>query len=122
MKNKKEKLFRKITTILLFSSLFCSLAAFPGAVDQQQKKRLTGTVTDESGIPIIGANVVETGTTNGAITDIDGHFGIDVASNATIRITYIGYLEQNINSAGLTKIDIKLVEDTKSLEEVVEVG
>ncbi len=122
MKNKKENLLMKITAILLFSSLFCSLAAFSGTADQQQKKHLTGRVTDESGIPIVGANVVEAGTTNGSITDIEGHFSFDVASNATIRITYIGYLEQNINTAGLTKIDITLVEDTKSLEEVVVVG
>ena len=122
MKNKNEKLFKKITAILLFSFLFCSLGAFSGTVDQQQNKHLTGTVTDESGLPIIGANIIETGTTNGAITDIDGHFSIDVASNATLRITYIGYLEQTVNTTGLTKVDIVLIEATKSLEEVVVVG
>lgn len=136
MKNKKTKtdkgvekissisflLSGKTTAILLFMFMYCSLSVFPETVDQQQKKRLIGMVTDASGAPIIGANVVEAGTTNGTITDVDGNFGMNVAPNATIRISYIGYLEQNVNTTGLTKINITLVEDTKSLEEVVVVG
>jgi protocatechuate 3,4-dioxygenase beta subunit len=59
---------------------------------QQQKKRISGTVLDENGQPIIGANIIEAGTTNGTVTDIDGKFTLDVSDNATIRISYIGYL------------------------------
>ncbi len=136
MKNKKTKngksiekasfasflLFGQFKAILLFVFVTCSLTVLPETADQQQKKHLSGTVSDASGAPIIGANIVETGTTNGAITDVDGNFYIEVASNAIIRISYIGYLEQNINTTGLIKINITLIEDTKSLEEVVVVG
>ncbi|MEA5127580.1 MAG: SusC/RagA family TonB-linked outer membrane protein [Proteiniphilum sp.] len=89
---------------------------------QQQKKRITGTVTDGEGMSIIGANIVEAGTTNGTITDTDGKFSLDVENNASIRVSYIGYLEQNINTAGRSSLNITLQEDTKALEEVVVVG
>ena len=91
-------------------------------VAQQQKKTITGKVVDANGVPIIGANIVEVGTTNGAVTDIDGKFTIDVADNAAIRVSYIGYLEQEVSTAGKNTLNITLVEDTKTLEEVVVVG
>lgn len=89
---------------------------------QQQKKTITGTVVDASGTPIIGANIVETGTTNGTVTDVDGKFSLNVENDATIHITYIGYLEQSIATAGKSAVDITLLEDTKALDEVVVVG
>ena len=89
---------------------------------QQQKKNITGTVVDASGTPIIGANIVEAGTTNGTITDVDGNFSLDVENNALIHISYIGYLEQNINTEGKRKFDIVLSEDTRALEDLVVVG
>jgi TonB-linked SusC/RagA family outer membrane protein len=89
---------------------------------QQQGKTITGKVVDVNGEPIIGANIIEVGTTNGTVTDIDGNFSLKVADNATIRISYIGYLEQEINTAGKTSFNITLVEDTQALEEVVVVG
>lgn len=89
---------------------------------QQQKKRISGTVLDENGQPIIGANIIEAGTTNGTVTDIDGKFTLDVSDNATIRISYIGYLEQEVNTSGKNTLNITLVEDTQTLEEVVVVG
>jgi TonB-linked SusC/RagA family outer membrane protein len=89
---------------------------------QQQGKTITGKVVDANGEPIIGANIIEVGTTNGTVTDIDGNFSLKVADNATIRISYIGYLEQEINTAGKTSFNITLVEDTQTLEEVVVVG
>jgi len=89
---------------------------------QQQKKTITGTIVDAAGKPVIGANVVETGTTNGTVTDVDGKFSLSVENNATIRITYIGYLEQNINTEGKTRFEITLLEDTQALEEVVVIG
>jgi len=70
-----------------------------------QTKTVTGTVVDELGEPVIGANVVVVGTTNGATTDMDGNFSIsNVAENATLKVTYIGYREQNIPVAGMRKI------------------
>ncbi|WP_129593656.1 SusC/RagA family TonB-linked outer membrane protein [Seramator thermalis] len=89
---------------------------------QQQKKRISGTVLDENGQPIIGANIIEVGTTNGTVTDMDGKFTLDVSDNATIRISYIGYLEQEVNTSGKNTLNITLVEDTQTLEEVVVVG
>jgi TonB-linked SusC/RagA family outer membrane protein len=89
---------------------------------QQQKKTITGTVVDAAGEPIIGANIIEVGTTNGTITDMDGNFSLSVEPDATIRISYIGYLEQSIATAGQSAFSITLLEDTQALEEVVVIG
>lgn len=90
--------------------------------DQEQRKAIIGNVIDQNGEPVIGANVVEKGTTNGTVTDIDGNFSLNVSNNAEIQISYIGYLEQTINTSGSTKFDVVLQEDLQSLEEVVVVG
>lgn len=87
----------------------------------QQKKSVTGTVVDASGIPIIGANVMVKGTTNGTITDMDGRFSLDVPEGSILEISYIGYLSQNIKVTG-TNMSVVLREDTQKLEEVVVVG
>jgi len=89
---------------------------------QQTGKTITGRVVDENGEAIIGANIVEVGTTNGTITDVDGRFTFRVADDASVQISYIGYLTQTINTAGRTSFNIMLVEDTQSLEELVVVG
>ncbi len=89
---------------------------------QQQKKAITGTVVDAAGVPIIGANIIEAGTTNGTVTDVDGKFSLSVENNAIIHISYIGYLEQNIATAGKSSFNITLIEDTKALDEVIVVG
>ncbi len=95
----------------------------PEAIIQQPaKKQITGRVVDAQGEAIIGANIIEVGTTNGTVTDLDGNFSLSVEPDATIRISYIGYLEQNINTAGRASFDIILLEDTQSLEEVVVIG
>jgi len=91
-------------------------------IQQQQKKTITGTIVDINGEPIIGANVVEAGTTNGTVTDIDGKFSFNVEDDAVLQISYIGYLSQEINTAERTNIEIVLQEDTQSLEELVVVG
>lgn len=89
---------------------------------QQQKKQITGNIVDSNGVPIIGANIIEDGTTNGTVTDIDGNFTLSVDNNAVLRVSYIGYLEQNINTANNTNFKIVLREDTQALEELVVVG
>lgn len=88
----------------------------------QQKKAITGKITDKNGETVIGANIIEIGTTNGTVTDVDGHFSLSVEENANIRVSYIGYLSQTINTSGKTSFDIILQEDTKTLEEIVAVG
>lgn len=89
---------------------------------QQTHKTITGTVRDLNGEFIIGANIVEVGTTNGTITDVNGYFSLNVANEATIQITYIGYLSQTIKTAGSTNFNITLREDAQALEELVVVG
>ena len=88
---------------------------------QQAKHTVTGVVTDALG-PVAGANIVEKGTTNGTITDMDGNFTLDVASNATLVISYIGYKEQEIAVNGQKTISVILEEDSQALEEVVVIG
>lgn len=89
---------------------------------QQQKKTITGTIVDINGEAIIGANIVEAGTTNGTVTDVDGKFSLNVENDAVINISYIGYLEQKISTVGKTSFNIVLREDTQTLDEVVVVG
>ena len=74
------------------------------------------------GDPVIGANIVEKGTTNGTITDIDGRFSIEVSPGATLIISYIGYLSKEIQVNNQRNIQVNLVEDTQTLGEVVVVG
>lgn len=88
----------------------------------QQRKKITGTVVDASGEPVIGANVVEKGTTNGSITDLDGNFTLDVADKGILQVSYIGYNTQDISVAKGTHFTVKLLEDTQNLDEVVIVG
>lgn len=88
----------------------------------QAGKRIFGTVKDTFGEPVIGANVLEKGTTNGVITDVDGKFDITVANNAILIISYIGYNTQEFPVGGKSTFDIILKEDSKALEEVVVVG
>ena len=93
-------------------------------VPEQQisQRRVSGTISDEKGEPVIGANVVEKGTTNGTVTDIDGKFTLSVEDNAVLHISYIGFLAQDINTAGKTTFDIVLQEDMKTLDELVVIG
>lgn len=81
-----------------------------------------GTVIDNTGEPVIGANVTEKGTTNGMITDLDGRFSLSVKKNATLVISYIGYISQEIPVKGNADLKITLKEDAKALEEVVVIG
>lgn len=89
---------------------------------QQNNKRISGLVTDGQGEPILGVNVVEKGTTNGVITDMDGKFTLIIAENAVLQISYIGYAAQDISVRNQSEITIRLLEDTKILDEVVVVG
>ncbi|MDL2310003.1 SusC/RagA family TonB-linked outer membrane protein [Parabacteroides sp. OttesenSCG-928-B22] len=83
---------------------------------------MTGSVVDEYGEPVIGANVVEKGTTNGTTTDIDGNFSLLITEHAILQISYIGYIAQEVAVGGKNKIDITLREDAQTLDEVVVIG
>lgn len=89
---------------------------------QQQAKTVTGTITDVSGEPIIGANIRIKGTTTGTITDIDGNFSIKAEPQSVIEVSYIGYLTQETVINNQKSIRFLLKEDTKTLDEVVVIG
>ena len=98
-----------------------------GTVDEvmavQQGKKVTGVVIDGTGEPVIGANVVVKGTTNGTITDFDGNYTIEgVSANDVLVISYIGYLSQEVPVGNQSMIKVTLKEDTQTLDEVVVVG
>jgi hypothetical protein len=79
-------------------------------------------VVDENGEPIIGANIIEVAPRMVRFTNVDGNFSLQVANDATIRITFIGYLEQNITPTDRTSFSIALTEDTQALDEIIVVG
>ena len=89
---------------------------------KQQGKKVTGSVTDSSGEPVIGANVVVKGTTNGTITDVDGKFSLEIPDKAVLVISYIGYLTREVSVNGQSTVSAVLTEDTQALDEVVVVG
>ena len=89
---------------------------------QKENKKITGTIVDDNGEPVIGANVSIKGSTVGTITDIDGNFSLDAMSGATLLISYIGYETQEITVSNQSVYNIKLSEDTQALDEVVVVG
>ncbi len=88
---------------------------------QQATKKITGTVVDAQG-PVIGASVVEKGTTNGTVTDFDGNFSLNVKEGATIVVSFIGYETQEIKVGNRDNIEITMRDDNAVLEEVVVVG
>ena len=88
---------------------------------QQSTKKITGTVSDSQG-PVIGASIVEKGTSNGVVTDFDGNFTLNVKPGATLVISYIGYTTQEIAVGNQSNFNVTLQEDNTSLEEVVVVG
>ena len=101
-------------------ALLFLLCLFPiGALAQGIVK---GTVNDESGEPVIGATVKVQGSSEGAITDLDGNFSVKAASNATLNISFVGYVPQQVNVGGRSNIAITLVEDNTTLNDVVVIG
>lgn len=91
-------------------------------IQQQNGKRITGKVTDARGDAIIGANVVEKGTTNGTTTDMDGNYSLNISASSVIQVSYIGYITQEYSTQNKTSLNVALKEDLKALEEVVVVG
>jgi TonB-linked SusC/RagA family outer membrane protein len=90
--------------------------------DVQQNKKVVGSVSDAQG-PLIGATVIEKGTSNGTVTDLDGNFTLEVKPNAVLVVSYVGYTTQDVPVTGKTRLDIKLAdESSKSLNEVVVIG
>lgn len=88
---------------------------------QQQQKKVTGVVSDSEG-PLIGATVMEKGTSNGTVTDMDGNFTLNVKPGATLVISYIGYVSQTINVGSQSNLKVKLEAEGQNLNDVVVIG
>lgn len=98
-------------------------ATLPDLLPQQTKRIIQGKVMDVHSEPVIGANIIEKGTTNGVVTDVNGMFSIEVSTPAVVlQISYIGYLNKEIPVGSNTVLTIILTEDIKTLDEVVVVG
>ena len=96
------------------------LCLFPlGTLAQSTVK---GTVNDEAGDPIIGATVKVRGTQKGVITDFNGKCSIDAPSNATLNVSYVGYVTQTVKVGGRNNIVVTLPEDNTTLSDVVVIG
>ena len=101
--------------------IICLLMLFAGTSLFAQKSSVSGTVSDQVG-PVIGASVVEKGTSNGTVTDLDGNFTISVGKGATLVVSAIGYTTQEVPVGTTTRFAIRLEEDKLFLDEVVVVG
>ncbi|KAB4818091.1 TonB-dependent receptor plug domain-containing protein, partial [Bacteroides thetaiotaomicron] len=91
-----------------------------GVQEQMQSISVTVTVVDTKGEPIIGANVIEKGTTNGGITDLDGVSKLNVKPGAILQVSFVGYTTQEVKATSVMKVVLK--DDTELLDEVVVVG
>ncbi len=109
------KSFKSRAFLLLLALTLCGFVS-------AQKIQITGTVIDQTDIPVIGASILEKNTTNGTITDIDGLFSLSVSPDATLVISYMGYKTQEIAVQNNRQFNIKLQEDALLLEETVVIG
>lgn len=89
---------------------------------QQNTRKITGTIKDQNGEPVIGANIVEKGTTNGTITDVEGQYSLEVTPKSVLVISYIGYVTQEVVVGNNNTVDVLLKEDTETLDEVIVIG
>ncbi|WP_297272205.1 TonB-dependent receptor [uncultured Bacteroides sp.] len=128
MKKEKEKLFRVLPLAVGLLLVGGNAMAIPVSAPveysvNQQTSQVTGVVNDANGDPLIGVNVVEKGNThNGAITDMDGKFVLNVSPNATLVFSYIGYKPVEVPVNGQRNITVTLHEDSEALDEVVVIG
>lgn len=119
-----NNVFEKSDIAYTFNNTYISLRKKTelNSLPQQDSKLVTGQITDPSGEPIIGANIVEKGTTNGTITDMDGRFQLNVSPSAVLLISYVGYKSTEMPVGNQSKLTIQIEEDTERLSEVIVVG
>lgn len=110
----------------LLTNTFVAQAAELGSESiasiQQQTITVSGVVMGNDGEPLMGVNVVEKGTTNGTITDLDGKYTLNVGPNAVLQFSYIGYVSSDIAVNGQRTVNVTMKEDSQNLDEVVVVG
>ena len=114
--NRRQFAMRNCKFLFALLAMLLSVSAFA------QQIAIRGVVKDASDEPIIGASVLEKGTTNGTITDFDGNFTLKTQSDGTLVVSYVGYQTQEVKINGKTSINITLKEDTELLDEVVVIG
>lgn len=115
----KSILLKKGTLVSLFTTLFLLLSI---SINAQSSNSVTGVVRDGNNEPLIGVSVVVKGTTTGTHTDIDGKFTINASTNATLEVSYVGFIKQTIVVGNKKHFEIVLQEDLQMLGEVVVVG
>ncbi len=113
---------KRFLTTHLLKSLFMLLGLIAFSAASYAQNQVGGKVIDEAGMGLPGVNVVEKGTTNGTITDMDGNFSVTVGNNATLVFSYIGFESQELPSANGNSIVVTLKEDAQQIDEVVVVG
>ncbi len=126
--NKIKVALKLMTMLLLFGTI--QTYASPGfsdagivSADNQQQKRVTGKINDAAGTPLAGVNILEKGTLNGAISDVNGNFAITVGSStSTLTFSFIGYLTKEVTVGDQLAINIVLAEAVSTLDEIVVVG
>lgn len=114
--------YKKFANLLLFVAFTSLCNLMYGADLTDAKVTVTGNVADVTGEPLIGATVIEKGTTNGTITDIDGSYSLSVEEDATLVFSYVGYRDQEIEVGGQSVINAALPLDAAQLDEVVVTG
>jgi TonB-linked SusC/RagA family outer membrane protein len=113
----------RLTAFLLAFGFLLLTAAFSGLKAQSGGVTVNGTITDVSGEPLVGVNVHEKGTTTGTISDMDGKYTLSLSNrNVVLVFSYVGYVSQEIRIEGNTTINVRLMEDTRNLDEVIVVG
>ncbi len=117
------KMRSPIPMVPLFLLCFFASSVLCSALYAQTRKSVTGTVTEvDTGMPIVGANIIEKGTSNGVMSDFDGNFKIDISPEAIIEVSVIGFVKQSIKVKNQSKIDVGMETETTGLDEVVIVG
>ena len=111
-----EKAFWLKNLFLIACLLFTATPGF------SQNKTVTGTVTDATGEPLIGASVLQQGTSNGVITDVDGKYSIQVPPEATLEFSYVGMVKQAVKVGNRSVIDVQMNDDSQMLAETVVIG
>ncbi len=110
-----------VQSITMRTSAFAAVALFSCSLAFAQTQKVSGTVLDNLGEPLAGVNIVEKGTTNGTLTDIDGNYALNVARGKTLVFSFIGYRTAEVVVSGTT-LNVTLEEDSELLEDVVVIG
>ena len=122
--NKLKVAMKLLTMLLLIGTILTAAAAdLSAAGSDLQQKQVTGKISDGRGSALAGVNIVEKGTTNGVMSDVNGNFSLTVASaQSVLSISFIGYLTQEITVGDQTVVNVVLAETFLAIDEIVVVG